>query len=467
MPRAAVSLVVHGNGLANIPQSWVTLILEGNSNIQQMALKCTPINQIGQSTLFIGWEGGSTLQKNGQDTLETDIQLALANGLKDGDLIDVEVVQISAVAKNISVEPCSIDDWEIVELNADFLESQFLNQYRFVCLGQILSLYINNIIIRLKVTGVDPEFEHCLRLDSTSEVIICPRPRPARNEQNRKSYILKAYPGEWLDIETSVVDSIGLPDIVGLDASVVYIQNMEYSHLMEIDSQNNETPRKAPVLGICANVYHQSISPHAVIHKELAVQLGIQPFSKIRCTGVAATAKIPHTVTIQTFASNLSVDEIISLTMDVIKTVEGYIFPGMFVKINSSTYGRLLIDRDQQPTIASDILAIPQFARIPIASLKKLRILHQSSQTDFEIKSMNEAYSNLCSIMPGYENRLAILIKSLESRILSTAAYPLEKPGGLLVYGADGSGKTSALNAIGSLIAKKYQLCKILLIRLC
>ena len=460
MPSAAVSLVAHGNGLANIPQSWVSLILEGNSNIQQMALKCTPINQIGQSTLFIGWEGGSSLQKDGRDTLEMDIQLALANGLNDGDLIDVEVVQVSAVAKSISVQPCSIDDWEIAELNADFLESQFLNQYRFVCLGQILSLYINNIIIRLKVTGIDPEYEDCLRLDSTSEVIVCPRPRPARNEQNRKSYILKAYPGEWLDIETSVIDSIGLPDIVGLDASVVYIQNMEYTHLMEIDTQNNETPRKAPVLGICAKVYHQSVSPHAVIHKDLAIQLGIQPFSKIRCTTVAATAKIPHTITIQTFTSNLSVEEIISRTLEVLNAMEGYIFPGMLVKINSSTYGRLLLDSDQQPSIASDILAIPHIARIPTASLKNIQILHQTSQIDFEIKSINESYSNICSQMPGYENHLDILTKSLESRILYAAAYPLEKAGGLLVCGADGSGKTTALNAVGSLIARKSHLCK-------
>jgi hypothetical protein len=52
----------------------------------------------------------------------------------------------------IQVEPLTIDDWEIVELNAGFLESSFLNQARVVQQNEILSIWIHDkTCVSLKV----------------------------------------------------------------------------------------------------------------------------------------------------------------------------------------------------------------------------------------------------------------------------------------------------------------------------
>lgn len=56
--------------------------------------------------------------------------LATALGLKVGDQVDVVPAPSSSIpiAESISVEPANADDWEVVELNAGFLEDNALNQ---------------------------------------------------------------------------------------------------------------------------------------------------------------------------------------------------------------------------------------------------------------------------------------------------------------------------------------------------
>ena len=39
-------------------------------------------------------------------------------------------------AKALSVEPASEDDWELVEIHADYMEEQLLNQVRFYHSGK-------------------------------------------------------------------------------------------------------------------------------------------------------------------------------------------------------------------------------------------------------------------------------------------------------------------------------------------
>lgn len=75
------------------------------------------------------------------------------------------------------MDPVSVNDWEILELHAGYIESQLLHQVRVVFLGQLLPIWIQNqICVVVKIVDLEPKVD-CLRLDEFTEVIISPRKR--------------------------------------------------------------------------------------------------------------------------------------------------------------------------------------------------------------------------------------------------------------------------------------------------
>lgn len=54
--------------------------------------------------------------------------LALALGLIEGSRVALRAVPDVPPALSVIVEPNSPDDWELVEMNADYMEEQLLNQ---------------------------------------------------------------------------------------------------------------------------------------------------------------------------------------------------------------------------------------------------------------------------------------------------------------------------------------------------
>lgn len=60
--------------------------------------------------------------------LEIPAVLADCLGIPDGAVAGVTVQTNVPAAVSVTVEPASSDDWEIVELHADYMEEQLLNQ---------------------------------------------------------------------------------------------------------------------------------------------------------------------------------------------------------------------------------------------------------------------------------------------------------------------------------------------------
>ena len=77
-----------------------------------------------------------------------------------------------------------MDDWEILEAEAGHLEEQLLNQVGVVQVGSPLGLWAHNrVLIRVKVTAVEPG--PVARLGMGTEVRVAPRARPREAEAEK------------------------------------------------------------------------------------------------------------------------------------------------------------------------------------------------------------------------------------------------------------------------------------------
>ena len=74
----------------------------------------------------MAWSGAASTSK----ALEVPAAMAACQGLSEGRLVRVHALPKTPVASRVSVEPANVDDWEQVELNAEFMEEQLLNQVR-------------------------------------------------------------------------------------------------------------------------------------------------------------------------------------------------------------------------------------------------------------------------------------------------------------------------------------------------
>lgn len=76
----------------------------------------------------MAWSGAASTSK----ALEVPAALAACQGLTEGMLVRVHALPGTPVASSVSVEPANVDDWEQVELNAEFMEEQLLNQVKLL-----------------------------------------------------------------------------------------------------------------------------------------------------------------------------------------------------------------------------------------------------------------------------------------------------------------------------------------------
>ena len=98
---------------------------------------------------YVTWSGQSSSAPN---TIEMSQYMASLFGLAHGQKTTVRPIKEQIPSGvSVQVEPLTEDDWEIVELHAQFLEEQMLNQVRILYNGLVFPLSIGQIIIRLKV----------------------------------------------------------------------------------------------------------------------------------------------------------------------------------------------------------------------------------------------------------------------------------------------------------------------------
>ncbi|TMW62309.1 hypothetical protein Poli38472_009802 [Pythium oligandrum] len=172
LPRAFIQTFLGGpdtrNGATILELSWETL----DGYVQRVC---------------VGWVGGITRESEiRSDTFEIPAEFARCVGLQEHlarspqAFIGVHVVDLLPVARDVNVEPCTEDDWELIQLHAGLMETEFLRQICVVNDRQVHPIWVQqNIVIRIRVSlPVGMEFA---RLRPESEVIVAPKERKPLN----------------------------------------------------------------------------------------------------------------------------------------------------------------------------------------------------------------------------------------------------------------------------------------------
>ncbi|KAI9345328.1 P-loop containing nucleoside triphosphate hydrolase protein [Obelidium mucronatum] len=170
--------------LVNIPEAAIGRL----KNVENSPSSVVVCLRVKRNEFYLGWSGLfstprlKTAAAQPVNTIELEVSLANELGIREGDRASVSLLTNVPKATTVNVAPATADDWEILELNAEYLETEFLKQCRAICMGQVILLWIRKqTMIRLRVVSVTPN-EPVLRLDNDSEIIVAPLERSKANE---------------------------------------------------------------------------------------------------------------------------------------------------------------------------------------------------------------------------------------------------------------------------------------------
>ena len=189
-PNGAVAFAVSWQSTSSIEESPGSE--SGDSSIGRdisSGKKTTALSTLSaKRTVYVSWKGDISSKSK----IEFPRELARCIGLINRETIstlETAFVQIEKTPSpriiSLSLDPVGEDDWEIIELNANYLEDSLLNQVCVLYAGQIFPVHIGTSgVVRLKVGDV--EFEDgasCGMLGRDSELFVAPRDRKREHSE--------------------------------------------------------------------------------------------------------------------------------------------------------------------------------------------------------------------------------------------------------------------------------------------
>ncbi|CEG47464.1 peroxisome biogenesis [Plasmopara halstedii] len=179
----------------NLPLAFVQSFLQSptiadaGSTILKLSWE-TPNGYI--RSVCVGWNGGIVKDRAlRSDVIEVPTELACCVGIHHVEtmpqsFIEVNVENTLPIARQVNVEPCTPDDWELIQLHTESIEMELLRQMCVVNDKQVSPIWINqNTLIRIQVSLPD-EMEYA-RLTPTSEIIVAPKERPVYTAEHSLS----------------------------------------------------------------------------------------------------------------------------------------------------------------------------------------------------------------------------------------------------------------------------------------
>ncbi|KAI0280178.1 AAA-domain-containing protein [Russula aff. rugulosa BPL654] len=215
MPRQArLQFVSLKSSLVNLPVSLFGPLLERNIRPQQVAILLTataPSPELDgrNRSAYVGWTGmvsasslahfNSTSSDNSLETVEIDPQYAEGLGFKEGDVVEVGLLYDLPIAKSVATEPLTPDDWEILELHAEHVESTLLSQVRVAPSDQEVDVWVlGRTRIRLRVLSFEPSSAKAVLLTNDTELSVAPKTRRQWNSEkhiiNGENTVMKSDP---------------------------------------------------------------------------------------------------------------------------------------------------------------------------------------------------------------------------------------------------------------------------------
>ncbi|KAG8831700.1 Peroxisome biosynthesis protein pex1 [Serendipita sp. 399] len=231
---------------------------------------------------YLGWTGLASASSAARwtsnsagselDTLEIDPQLASSLNFSEGEIVELALLHHLPIAKSISTEPVSSDDWEILELHAQYVEDNLLSQVRVAADGQQINVWVmGKTLIRFRVLSIDPPTGPCL-LSTATELVIAPKLRrkqsrskqPIETQSITKSQVARVLPPQLFPDIPPATTSSTIPIIV---ASSI-LQSMALKEGQEIYIERMSAPVRALLKEI--KHIHSPVSNPEV--KELALK---------------------------------------------------------------------------------------------------------------------------------------------------------------------------------------------------
>jgi SpoVK/Ycf46/Vps4 family AAA+-type ATPase len=272
---------------------------------------------------IVAWSGGAA---SGSGCLEMSRELMLCLNLEPD--LPIEVVPLEPhkailipAATRIFVEPWSVDDWEIFELQAKYIEDNMLNQIAVVTEGQKLPLWIGkHTFIHIKIGETSPA--KTVRLVPDCEVVVIPKPRaisqPTAHDTNRTNVASKTSPKQQTPqtlrvqyiFSQKVQKSFHLKELVTdtEDSTKVFINQklMKKFHWEDGDfvtltplvpkqakhqNDRQHTPPNLPRKAfVCVFGTRNIVVNHIAIHRNVALMLQVEQFERVRIQLIDAKA---------------------------------------------------------------------------------------------------------------------------------------------------------------------------------
>ncbi|XP_064615805.1 peroxisomal ATPase PEX1-like [Liolophura sinensis] len=132
----------------------------------------------GKGSAYCSWSGETTqASSDGSKTVLLNGLYANKLGIDHGSVVVLKQISGLLECKQVFVEPVSVDDWEILELHASFVETHLLDQVRVVWQGQVLPVWVSSsTCVFLKIGAIQPAGQ-CVLLVNNTEVIVDPKVR--------------------------------------------------------------------------------------------------------------------------------------------------------------------------------------------------------------------------------------------------------------------------------------------------
>eukprot|EP00929_Paragymnodinium_shiwhaense_P107076 TRINITY_DN73080_c0_g1_i2.p1 TRINITY_DN73080_c0_g1~~TRINITY_DN73080_c0_g1_i2.p1 ORF type:complete len:1228 (+),score=299.10 TRINITY_DN73080_c0_g1_i2:166-3849(+) len=132
------------------------------------------------AAVHVGWTGEFILDPG---RLEVSQPFAACLGLQHGEQIAAVAVASTPVAASVMLQPSSADDWEVVEMQASFLEQKLLAQVAVLAPNMVFPVWIHGqVAARLKVDAKDSNSGDYFLLSRDSELAVESRARAAREQ---------------------------------------------------------------------------------------------------------------------------------------------------------------------------------------------------------------------------------------------------------------------------------------------
>lgn len=131
----------------------------------------------GKEPVYFSWVEIRHYGYQGDNVAELNRQMAEKLGIKDGEQVFIKPCFQVLSCKQVTVEPLSIDDWEILELHALSLERLLLDQIRIVYPSGIFPVWIEqHTCIFIKIGELQPAAPYG-RLEALTELLVTPKTR--------------------------------------------------------------------------------------------------------------------------------------------------------------------------------------------------------------------------------------------------------------------------------------------------